>query len=236
MVKFTKLPWDSDFFGFEVAKLDLLPTDNVEAFFEQGKPSYKLLYVFTKNVISEKVLNENNGRLVDKKVILEKSIGKNFVTLKIEEYNEDIISEQLRMLVYASGIYSRYKLDDRLPENSFKRLYNIWIEQSVLGSLADKVFVYRKSSLIVGFITVKIKNNVGEIGLIAIDKKNRGQSIGKHLIYKVESYLQEINIKKLIVATQKDNNAALSFYDNLDFKIIETNLVYHFISETDLNS
>jgi hypothetical protein len=63
-----KVKWDSDFFGYNVSKLEItdeniLPLDIVI------NNDYKLLYIFSKTALPDSFLKKTNSYLVDEKVI-----------------------------------------------------------------------------------------------------------------------------------------------------------------------
>jgi ribosomal protein S18 acetylase RimI-like enzyme len=93
--------------------------------------------------------------------------------------------------------------------------------------LADKVFVTKFNDFITSFITCKIKNEVGNIGLIATHENHRGQSLGRNLINHVHYWYLQNNIKVSEVVTQKANEIACAFYENYGFQISNEELVYH---------
>jgi dTDP-4-amino-4,6-dideoxy-D-galactose acyltransferase len=231
------LSWDSDFFGFKVSAVKLTdqsPQEIEHIISGAYSSGTKLLYLFTSEPISNNgIIEKYKGLLVDKKVIFRKSligIHSNFNN-EIEEYTDSFVNDELKELAYQSGEYSRFKIDSRLPASTFERLYTLWIENSVNGKSADKVFIYKVNNQIAGFITLSIKESYGEIGLIAVNNKFRGMEIGTKLIRQSENFTlnQEKNILK--VATQIDNILACNFYKKNGFEIDSITQVYHFINE-----
>jgi dTDP-4-amino-4,6-dideoxygalactose transaminase len=84
--------------------------------------------------------------------------------------------------------------------------------------LADKVFATKSHDFITSFITCKIKNEIGNIGLIATHTDYRGKSLGRNLINHVHNWYLQNNIKVSEVVTQKANEIACAFYENYGFK------------------
>jgi ribosomal protein S18 acetylase RimI-like enzyme len=72
-----------------------------------------------------------------------------------------------------------------------------------------------------GFVTLKLNDKYGQIGLIAVDKSHRGKSIGKKLIFAGINLVKSKGIKNLQVPTQKSNTGACRFYLNIGFEEIE---------------
>ena len=132
-----KADWDSNFFGFNIGKIDLDPTDNIEEFLNDAS-KFKLVYIFSNKELTIPGLN-----LVDKKVIYEKKINNtgNFDNQLNNESislfsEQDHSYEQLLNLAYLSGTYSRFRLDKGMPEGYFNKLYKLWLDNSLNKSIA----------------------------------------------------------------------------------------------------
>ena len=168
-------------------------------------------------------------RLVDTKTIYAKSIDASAIMPSaIEQYVEPIPNADLYRLALISGVYSRFRLDDNLPKDSYERMYRCWIERSVDGAMADLVFVHRTKNQIDGMITVKIETDMAHIGLVAVDKGVQGGGIGSMLIKAVEAYLQtKTTVRHLKVATQWANKPACHLYEKNGFVVEEKTNIYH---------
>jgi len=234
------LDWDSSSFGFKVGQIvfeDYFFENELNYLLDKAiQEKYKLIYVFipeNKEILSN-TLKKRNGKLVDRKIIYKIDLRDK----AIQEENKNIfdwtgepLTNELLLLTYSSGQFSRFLLDKQLPKNVFQSMYKEWIEKSLSGELADKVYVAVEKEKVIGFVTVKISvNKIGEIGLIAIEKNAQGKNIGTKLIHKCFNYLRNNNIRKLLVPTQLDNIKACKFYEKNGFsKYLVTN-IYHFWS------
>lgn len=225
-----RLDWDSTFFNLNVF---LVQDEQCEMFnFAEIEHELKILnanlvYLFLKDNSPnfDVFSNYNNCILLDRKITLIKKLS----NLHIEDSSIEEISNlnsELLELAFLSGKDSRFKKDNKLTI-FFEPLYQKWIQNSLSGSLASKVLVYKFNGSIIGFITIMIKNNSGQIGLIAVNPLFQGKGIGRKLINAIENYLIDNAVHELIVVTQKDNNQALDFYLSLDFKIIKEESVFH---------
>lgn len=174
-MKLESLNWDSEFFEIKVGRIvfNNSESDLKKLLDEAKKQNYQLLYVFTdKNtMLSSEILNQWNGKLVDRKVVYKKEVSTNIKKDKfVFPYDDTSVNDDLLGLAYLSGQYSRFRLDKNFPKGSFERMYKEWLVKSVNGELADEVFVAKEADRIVGFVTLKVNNNNGNIGLIAIGK------------------------------------------------------------------
>jgi dTDP-4-amino-4,6-dideoxy-D-galactose acyltransferase len=170
--------------------------------------------------------NRESAFLADKKVVFQKM---NFPTFKnnnsIEEFSGKLTPELLE-LVLTSGHQSRFKKDAQLSYK-FEELYKIWIEKSIKGELADKIFISKHENKITGFVTVKRIVNYSQIGLIAVSEKYRGQGIGALLLEKVDWWNVEQGLEHCEVATQLDNLEACALYIKLNYNIKSIQYIYH---------
>ena len=167
---------------------------------------------------------------MDTKIIFKKSITqkKRIVDSHIQSYLANDISKEINELAYLSGTYSRFKIDENFTSKNFIDLYDEWVRKSITREIADEVFVYIEQSKILGFVTVSVKNNIGSIGLIAVNPKHQGKKIGSHLLNQVELFLTSKNITELQVPTQKANQLACDFYIKNGFEQFSNQNIYHF--------
>lgn len=236
MCEVRKLSWDSAFFNKNVYQIFYCNNCNLNIKIKDlfTRDEAELIYLFsTKQVPHSINFNTLNGQLVDTKILLEKAIISKHDDIDfspISVYNSNKVDRQLYSLAFQSGIESRFRKDVRLPSNSFQRMYEIWIEKSVNHELADIIFVFKMESEIAGFITLKLNNEIGRIGLFAVDEKNRGKKIGKILLQRAERYVYDNNYNSLIIPTQERNISACNFYKSNGYSIKERTFIYHFIN------
>lgn len=225
------LKWDSNFFGFGVAKIDvrdsndLLVASEIERLQKEGT---KLIYIFSERLIS---LAGYNALLVDQKRSYLLS-NPSFKTSKRTISSVTQHPEQLYELAWQAGEYSRYKVDPMISDDDFKRLYRRWVDNSVNGQLADYVLACKEDEIYSGFITAKVKDHAISIGLIATDSKYRGKGIGNTLIQEIKNLAYNKNLA-VEVTTQANNITACAFYEHNGFRIGHQEYIYHVWSNKD---
>ena len=227
-----KLNWDTEFFGYEIGKVTLkgFAIEQYEGFLEKAtKSKMRLIYVFPLDRISVKTLLDCKIPLVDTKVTFEKA---DFISFKsvnnIKSYDSNEKFGSIQKLALLSGEYSRYRIDKNFSNNEYGRLYSEWIIRSINKEIASDVIIYKKGDLIKGFVSYKMINNIKiVVGLIAVDKTEHGQGIGKVLMQAVENIAFQQGIKKILVSTQFKNEQALRFYKSCGYKIIEQQEIFH---------
>jgi dTDP-4-amino-4,6-dideoxy-D-galactose acyltransferase len=229
------LKWDSRFFGYKIAcikpfELGLMKLNKIIR--ELREKDFRLAYCFAipEDKTSNDSLNHVFGLLVDEKITYftkiseERSFPSSY---NIMPYGLKYASEKLKSLTLQSGAYSRFKTDPNFPNNEFEKLYLEWIEKSVSGILSAEILVYNEDEEIKGFVTLALHNNTGSIGLIAVDEKQRGKSIGKELLNAALIYFKEKKITNAEIVTQKANIVACRFYESCGFKVKNIVNVYH---------
>ncbi|QCX39132.1 GNAT family N-acetyltransferase [Aureibaculum algae] len=230
-MKFIELLWDSEFFGYKVAKIE---TSKVNEFQLAGllktlrNKNFELVYVFLKEKINNKNLIDFNIELIDEKVTYFKRVNEaSYYEKNIIEYGLEYPTEQMLDLAVQSGKYSRFNYDKRIAKKKFEELYKKWIINSVNLSIAKNTLVYKVNDSILGMLTLSEKNGKGDIGIVAVDEEYRGKGIGKTLLNAAEKWTYDNNYTKIQVVTQGFNIPACKLYENRGFLKDKTEFVYH---------
>lgn len=224
----TFLQWDSDFFERKVFKLEADSEPSKSELLQAISDAQgELYYIFSKH--DHPVFCEIGAKLVDTKLVyainLENTLPDPAGHI-VAYTNED--TADLLGLAILSGTYSRFKTDTAISPK-FEAMYNLWLTRSLNRQIADEVFIYRTGNRTTGFVTVKKSaDSTGVIGLIAVDEAEQGKSIGKQLINKVKAWCHEKGLKKLTVATQKENQPACRFYERCGFTVETEDFIYHY--------
>lgn len=190
--------------------------------------NYDLLYIFSSpnDTAGNKIMNDIGAKLVDQKVTYQKDVVKILTpTSGIEEYNSELTSELLELAIL-SGHKSRFKVDNGL-NSKFRMLYKTWIVNSLNRTIADNLFIHKTNNQIDGFITLSKNEDIGRIGLIAVDEKMHGKGIGNLLLKKADEWYIDNNLKSAEVVTQLENKNACSFYEKNNYKISDIQYIYH---------
>jgi dTDP-4-amino-4,6-dideoxy-D-galactose acyltransferase len=232
---FSILNWDSVFFGYKVASVRPfnLTKEQADTIIQRLRDNQvRLAYIFVapEDHKSNDTVSKCSASLVDEKVTFISTINKEaalFSDSFIRPYGLDKPDLKLKALTLQSGIYSRFKIDANFQNHEFENLYGEWIEKSVRKEIADEVLVYTEKGEIKGFVTIRIKNNIGTIGLIAVDQNERGKSIGKKLMNAAMQFSWMKGANAAEVATQKANEGACRFYGSIGFEVKNIVNVYH---------
>jgi len=233
----TKLEWDSDFFGFNVAYLSCLHlTDNIwkqSLKFIKDKQIRLLEYLCNCHDLQSVRIAESHGfDFVDIRLTFEINL------LNVDDFslcndgvfikaNEDHIP-LLRSI--ASGIYrdSRYHFDGNFNDSKIIEFYQGWVEKGVRGDYDDECWCILEDDLPCAFSTIKyINDQEASIGIVGVSDTHKGKGCGKKIILSVLKYLKEKGLIKLSVVTQGRNYSAQNLYQSVGFRTESTHLWYH---------
>jgi dTDP-4-amino-4,6-dideoxy-D-galactose acyltransferase len=218
------LEWDSNFFGRKIGKYEIHSNEDTnlppELLSEAQQNSYALIYIFSPQPLSSALIAGFDIKLTDIKTLYRQDLN----GISVPDRSPHVLSVQpsdslapLYELAYESGQYSRYKLDEHFSESEFRDMYRIWVDNSIRGSMADTVYVFKTGNDTAAMVTLKIEHKKGIIGLLATAPEHRGKGIGNALINQVRNDLLEKGIMNLEVATQAANQRACRFYEKAGF-------------------
>ncbi len=238
MTSLKLLDWDSQFFGFRVARTTdgTLTKDSVISLLDNAKKNnIKLIYcsILPSDELANQVAILHNAILVDKKMTYSYGVSKDsvihqVVSNKIKIYEETEANEKLIPLALQSGVCSRFKRDKNFPQGTSDKLFTIWIQNSVKKINASEVLVYKEGLEEIGLITLSLFGNYVSIGLLAVDKFYQGRTIGRKLLDAALKKSIEWEIDTLKVVTQEANKVACIFYEKYGFKLDKVENIYHF--------
>jgi dTDP-4-amino-4,6-dideoxy-D-galactose acyltransferase len=236
-MNFKLLEFDTKLFGFSVAKI--LPThlslaELQNTINELQKQNVRLVYWPSDSIdeISQQAAKKLNGFLSSEQITylidLKKISPPPLVAPEIKTYQGKNANTELEQLALQAGTYSRFNLDPNLPQELFIKLYHEWIENSVNGSIADRVIVAQHNNEIIGMVTLGEKNDRGDIGLLAVNSNFRGKKIGTKLVHAAQAHFIERGFSHAQVVTQKANIPASLLYEKCGFHQEKIENFYHF--------
>lgn len=233
-----RLAWDSNFFGFEVGSLSLDeaadPAGVRAALRSPDRVAYHLIVVSHPGGHDDlrRTMAGTGGRLVDVKYDYCSDTGPD---PDWPEHVEEISAAMtptdhhaLHALALVSGQHSRFRVDPRISEDDWVRLYGLWVENSLSGAIADTILVHRiAAGRIAGFVTIKAHDGHARIGLIAVDPGCQGLGVGRQLIAATRSWAARRKLARIFVATQQDNIGACRFYARMGFSLATQTDIHH---------
>jgi len=144
-----KLDWDSDFFNFNVGRINGL-IQNEEDIQDLDtlimKNDMRLSYYSTTKELPSSISISANFDivLVDKKTTYAKKIstGLSFPEAITSVDENTPFKNKLIDLAIQSGVYSRFNVDERIGKEKFEEMYALWMINSLNRQIAKEVLVF----------------------------------------------------------------------------------------------
>lgn len=229
------LEWDTKYFGISCARVNLSGAVN-ESELSQIIAFCKAYEFVT--IANRYNCNKNNiwlGRvprafLADINMQFIKQIGNlhRAVDSNILITNTYDGSPQILDIAGEAFQYSRFFNDPELPIEPARSIYRHWTSEGF--NREDKYFaLYLKAKKPIGYVLFSLnkEDDYGCIELIAVEKSQMGQGIGRALINATEIYMTEQAVSRIKVGTQADNQTAMQLYINCGFKYSYCTGIYH---------
>jgi dTDP-4-amino-4,6-dideoxy-D-galactose acyltransferase len=234
-----RLDWDSEFFGFPVARISGdTRCEAIPEILQSAKlQGVRLVYWSASESQAETFTpcGLAQFRVVDQ-ITLRKSLSMDghlpsveLQGFQIEQCTKLEDGRYLLDLALQAGSFSRFRLDSRIAPNLFTSLYKMWIDRSCGGEIADAVFRISDSSGVAGgMITLSLKGPCCSIGLIAVSPGYRRRGLGRALIQLGEQFAHANKCIEMSVVTQAQNREAIRLYEAAGFLSSECLAWYHF--------
>lgn len=231
-IEIEKLNWDSNFFELPIYRVDINDKIELKEISHQLNNLKGFYYIFSPFSITGL-----ESLMIDEKIYFEQKVKNPKFNLSNQSDFEvkdvklgDLNSTQLasmKILSRQAGKFSRFK-SDKLLSSKFNALYDLWIEKSLSREIAESVLTIFQKEEILGFVSLVLKNENLEIGLISIDEKHQGMGLGKKLIDAANKFAFENKLNNILVPTQRQNIQACSFYKKAGFKELNSTFIYHY--------
>ena len=233
---FEILEWDSQFFGWKVARLndpklsvsELPPV--LSALNAQGA---RLVYWARAEALNDDEAVALGGRLVDEKTTYAMDLRScPDIALAdvqgVEPHDPSMPKADLIALALQSAAYSRFGVDPDIPTEKAQGLYRIWMERSLRREIAQEVLVLREGERVVGMVTLGEKSGRADIGLIAVDASSRGKQHGQKLVRAAQQWFVAQGHERAQVVTQGRNAPACRLYEKCGYALEKREYFYHF--------
>ncbi|MDH5203052.1 MAG: GNAT family N-acetyltransferase [Nitrospirota bacterium] len=224
-----ELTWDSDFFKRRIGELKIVSKSprKIEFALKNAKLNnfkYIICKIPSQHTALIKTLENLGFYLSDigvtwaietDKFLYKDKIRSSLIRKSLKIATEKDIS-MLKKMIKSLFLESRFYSDPFFSKDEADRLYQVWIENSVKGKIADVVFCIPEK----GFITCKKSSpTMGEIPLIGIRKDFRGKGLGTIFIDEAIKWFKTQDIHFVSIRTQLKNITAMNFYVKLGFYI-----------------
>lgn len=232
------LPWDSEFFGFRIARVnrDRLSAEELNEVLRWcDQEKVRCLYflcagdqVETANRVESQQFHLADMRVDFDWVPTEKPAQPTIRAAgsEIRPATPDDLPELLPIVDHRFTD-SRFFMDQGFPAEKSNLMFLRWVENDVRGKgRAEHVWVAVQEGAIVGFATIDRSNDeTRRLGLIAVSRPATG--VGSDLVAQVQDYSRSKGAKRLLVGTQLRNVRAQRLYQRCGFRTCEVGMWYH---------
>jgi dTDP-4-amino-4,6-dideoxy-D-galactose acyltransferase len=211
-----RLAWESEFFGFDIAQLELEgPAPDltaVDRFLASHRPALVQAIVPISEINLANLLEANGFYLADIRVSFRIEVAEEpRAAPSARVASHDDIAE-LRELAAELFVDSRF-FHPVFPQEKARLLYSSWIERGVLGSFDDICLVLARRSPLTAFITLRHRaDNPVIIGLIGVRKSEQHTGAGSEIMDAALAWSAARGAKSIDVSTQGKNLAAQNLY------------------------
>jgi GNAT superfamily N-acetyltransferase len=142
---------------------------------------------------------------------------------------EAVPADLTDLLPIASSAHtdSRFFADAAVSRDKAHELYEVWLTRSVEKTIADVVFVAEIDGRAVSYITARIADHVGSIGLVGVGESARGRGVGMAMVQHTLQWFTARNVRGVTVVTQGRNVMAQRVYQRCGFLTSATRLWFH---------
>jgi dTDP-4-amino-4,6-dideoxy-D-galactose acyltransferase len=231
---FQYLEWDSNFFGYRIARvltsrLNEQSAGQIRSWCDSQ--SIDCLYFLADSDHAETVrlAEQAHFHLVDVRVTLAMKLASWVPSGPVQDYVRCFKEEDLpalRAIARVSHRDSRFYYDENLPHSLCDALYEAWIENSARG-YAQAVLVAVVHDEPVGYISCHLAS-AGRIGLFAVAENAQGQGLGQQLVFAAFRWFLDRKVPEVSVVTQGRNIRGQRLYQKCGFSTRSVQLWYHY--------
>jgi len=236
IIQVKKLDWDTEYFGVNCARMDLLFQAGELELQEQLCALHGMDFI----CISNHNCNIENNRLITSltkayTVDINIQFGKKIfpdlneaIKPKSGTIAEDVYPFNSAVYDIAENdfCHSRFMTDKRLCALGGQRIYTEWVKNSF--SKKGKFFlVERVDDATCGFALFSISGDILVIELIGVSNKYQGLGVGKKLWHNIEREAALRGCTAIHVGTQLINRTACNFYIRCGCHMASNTQIYH---------
>jgi len=231
------LPWDSKFFGFPVAKVvsGTISAAECRAILDWCRDERVrfLYYLADDDIASWAAASAGGFQVVDVRVKL--VLDRTWPRLPAPGLSPEVVLREATaddlpaLLPIATSVHtdSRFFADPAVPREKAAELFSLWLRRSIDHSIADVVFVAEVDGVAVSYISAKVADGIGTIGVVGVGAEARGRGVGMAMVQRTLGWFADAGTREVSVVTQARNVMAQRVYQRCGFLTASTNFWYH---------
>jgi dTDP-4-amino-4,6-dideoxy-D-galactose acyltransferase len=252
----TLLPWDTEFFGFSIARVngDTLVDDQVADIQEWCRAEgVRCLYFLARSgdPATIRAVASHGFSLVDLRLTLERDASHSSSLSAVGLTSPGIAPSltgaggaptsspirpvcpadmaALQAIAQSAHRDTRFFSDPHFPRPLATAFYSTWIKLECQGR-AQRVFVATgDEDEALGYISCHLDASgaVGQIGLMAVNRTAQGRGLGKVLVQAALAWFADQGVNQVSVVTQGGNIPAQRLYQSCGFRSASLRLWFH---------
>ena len=245
------LPWDSGFFGFPAARIEVIAVaggytearDTASKLIEEvvaeaaaTQIRHMVARIDASSLAHSHALGENGFELIDGLQTFALSLGQGSACgpspgTRLATSDE---ADEIAQIAHSSFVYDRFHNDVSIGSGNADRLHGAWARNSVNGEAADAVLVAASPGAIDAFVTVKIDSQAAfalgvrfaSIPLVATTLQARGKGAARRATEAALAWCRAQSVDIVEVGTQISNVPAARLYQSAGFRTTAISLTY----------
>jgi len=227
------LDWDSEFFACRIARanrrrldpaalgalLDWCAANRIECLF---------FLADSDDAQTARLAEANQFLLADVRMTFERKVGESSVSSSdaVVRFAREEDLGALRAIAKTGHRDTRFYFDQHFDRAKCDLLYEAWIENSFRG-FAQDVLVAEIDQKPVGYITIHLRGDEANIGLVGVAEGHQGVGLGSILVRHFLSWAARKGAERATVVTQGRNTRAQRLYQRNGFVTASFQLWYH---------
>lgn len=230
------LEWDTRFFGFKVAKLQVghHSDKSLERAIGEAKTMGVTLFSYIAPVGSHLSVSESTG-LVERRNLYGFDIGQMHLSemptepYPLEVYTDTKPTPQFDRLAVTWGKSSRFFKDPTFPRLAAEAMYVYWMRAMLRRDGKEHILIARDNKgEISGITSGRInESGIGTPLMMVVEKSLFGLNVGPSFVIAHMRWLKQHHIKHAEIITHNSNKLACRIYEKLGWKLQSQQDVYH---------
>jgi GNAT superfamily N-acetyltransferase len=236
------IPWDSEIFGFPVAKYqigaDPIEESRTGAFCEsllcwlsRNDVALCSCAIPASNVFWKTYFPRFGFQWVDLGLRVALN-GLHRVALRPARFTlrEAVSSDSDAIAAIAGQAFhhGRYHADPRFPNELADRRYRQWATNALTGNNpGERLYVMGEPGNVQGFYHLALDGSVSDLRLAAVAPELQGTMLGFDLYLAVLHTLKELGVRRVVTTISGTNTPVINVFSMLGFGFSEPELIYH---------
>jgi ribosomal protein S18 acetylase RimI-like enzyme len=245
-VTWSRLPWDSEQFGFSAARLEI---GSLPAEYDRAREACMEGLALALRECNSEDIHHLTARIPAHQLGAIHAVehfgfelldGIQTFTLALNSAPQPPASpfavrpfdpsdlESVLEIARTSFVHDRFHADRALAPEVADRVNEVWVANCCKGQMADAVFVAEDKGAVGGFVTCTIRkaDSAGVIGMVAARVSSRRRGLARSITLESLVWFYSCGVRRVEVGTQLVNVAAARLYQSCGFQTGAVSLTF----------